>query len=299
MLTLKAVLAAGAGVYLSILAVSLLGARVLNRSIEPLVSVSTGVLLSAALLHLLPEAFDAGSHVGHHNLFAWLLGGLLGFFVLEKLSLLRHSHHHEHDGHDHAHGFDAEHAGQGGVLILVGESIHNFADGLLVAAAFMVDDRFGWLTAFSILAHSVPQHVGDFIVLLNAGVKRQRAFLVLLTAAVASMLGAFVGIQWFSQMQDVLPYALVLAAASFLYIAVADLIPQMQRRLQIREGLSQVVLIGAGVLLISLIAGELHHHHAHHEPRSMGLDGSEQYSLQEPGYSREPVNPAISIASRL
>lgn len=262
-LTLKAVVAAGAGVYISILAVSLISRKLLDRSIEPLVSISTGVLLSAALLHLLPEAFDTRQAGAHHGLFAWLLGGLLGFFVLEKLSLLRHSHHHEHDGHDHAHGYDAEHAGQGGVLILVGESIHNFADGLLVAAAFLVDDRFGWLTAFSILVHSVPQHVGDFIVLLNAGVQRTRALMVLISAALASMMGAFAGVHWLSQMQHVLPYALVLAASSFLYIAVADLIPQMQRRLKIREALSQVVLIAAGVLLISFIAGELHHHHAH------------------------------------
>lgn len=266
LLTLKAVLAAGAGVYLSILAVSLLGRRLLNRSIEPLVSVSTGVLLAAALLHLLPEAFDVRRE-NQHTLFAWLLGGLLGFFVLEKLSLLRHSHHHEHDGHDHAHGFDAEHAGEGGVLILVGESIHNFADGLLVAAAFLVDDRFGWLTAFSILVHSVPQHVGDFIVLLNAGVNRVKALAVLATAAVASMLGAVVGVHWLKDMPDVLPYALVLAASSFLYIAVADLIPQMQRRLKVGEAAAQIVLIAAGVLVISLIAGELHHHHAHEPVR--------------------------------
>ncbi len=275
-LTFKAVLAAGAGVYISILAVSLLGSRLLNRSIEPLVSVSTGVLLSAALLHLLPEAFDV-TRGNAHSLFAWLLGGLLGFFVLEKLSLLRHSHHHEHDGHDHAHGYDAEHAGEGGVLILVGESIHNFADGLLVAAAFLVDDRFGWLTAFSILVHSIPQHVGDFIVLLNAGVKRVKALMVLAVAALASMLGAVVGIHWLKSMPEVLPYALVLAASSFLYIAVADLIPQMQRRLKVGEALGQVAMIGAGVFVISLIAGELHHHHA-----TEGEHGHRHESLHSP-----------------
>jgi zinc and cadmium transporter len=259
---LHAVIAAGAGVYLSIAAVSLLNTARLNRWIDPLVSVSTGVLLSAALLHLLPEAFD--SQAGqHHGLFAWLLGGLLGFFMLEKLSLLRHSHHHEHDGHDHAHGYDAEHAGKGGVVILVGESIHNFADGLLVAGAFLVDVRFGWLTAFSIFIHSVPQHVGDFIVLLNAGVSRVRALVYLAASGLASMAGAFLGMNVLRDRLDILPFALVLAASSFLYIAVADLIPQMQRRLRWQEALLQCVLIAAGVLLISMIAGELHHHHAH------------------------------------
>ncbi len=253
-------LAAGAGVYLSIFLVFLLGKICLQRWIDPLVSVSTGVLLSAALLHLLPEAFDR-SQGNHHPLFAWLLGGLLGFFVLEKLSLLRHNHHHEQDGHNHAYGFDAEHAGRGGFLILLGESIHNFGDGLLIASAFLADQRFGWLTAFSILMHAIPQHLGDYLVMINAGLSRCRALVYLILAGLASMFGAFLGLTYLKDKAEVLPLALVLASASFLYIAVADLIPQMQRRLQIREGLSQIVLIGLGVTMIALIAGELHHHH--------------------------------------
>ncbi len=261
-LILMVMLASAAGVYCSLAALSLLSQKRLNQWIDPLVSISTGVLLSAALLHLLPEAFDTQKGQ-HHSLFAWLLGGLLGFFVLEKLSLLRHSHHHEHDGHDHAHGYDAEHAGQGGIVILVGESIHNFGDGLLIASAFLVDTRVGWLTAFSILMHAIPQHLGDFLVLLNAGVSRVRALGYLCLTGLASMFGAVLGVTWLKDQPEVLPYALVLAASSFLYIAVADLIPQMQRRLKLREAVSQVVLIGAGVFLISLIAGELHHHHLH------------------------------------
>ena len=250
--------AAFLGTACSLSAAAWLGFGRLSKMIEPMVSLSTGVLLSTALLHLLPEAFDSPGD--HHIKFAWLLGGLLLFFVLEKLSLFRHSHHHEHDGHDHSHGFDAEHAGRGGILIVVGDSIHNFADGLLIASAFLVSPEMGVLTTLSIALHELPQQTGDFLVLTNAGIERKRAFILMSIAGLAAIAGALIGYTILDNLNDILPYALILAAASFMYIAVADLIPQMQRRLKLREALSQLQWIALGVLIIWLVATQLHHH---------------------------------------
>ena len=224
-----------------------------------MVSLSTGVLLGTALLHLLPEALDRG--MNHHALFAWLLGGLLFFFVLEKFSLLRHSHHHEHDGHNHDHGFDKYEAGRGGLLIVVGDSIHNFADGLLIASAFLVDETLGMITTLSIVLHEIPQQTGDFLVLLNAGIARKKALLLMLVAGFAAVLGALLGYTLFREMESILPVALVLAAASFMYVAIADLIPEMQRRASFKHGVSQLALISIGVVLVAYLASLLHHHH--------------------------------------
>ncbi len=251
--------ASAIGTALAILAAAWLTSRSIAKSLEPMVSLSTGVLLGTSLLHLLPEALDRG--MNHHHLFMWLLGGLLFFFVLEKFSIFRHSHHHEHDGHDHHHGFDKREAGRGGLLIVVGDSIHNFADGLLIASAFLVDEKLGMLTTLSIVLHEIPQQTGDFLVLVNAGISRAKALKLMAIAGLAAVLGAGVGYTLFTQVQQFLPIALVLASASFLYVAVADLIPQMQQRLAIRESLFQLLYIGAGVVLVAYLASILHHHH--------------------------------------
>ena len=167
-----ATLLAGAA---SVLAAAWLSLSLLSGLINRLVSVSAGLLLGSAVLNLIPEAFESGADL--HAL-AWaLLLGLIGFFVLEKLSVLRHSHHHEGDGHHHHHGHDREEAGPGGLLILVGDGIHNFADGVMIAAAFIADPALGWLTTAAIAAHEIPQEIGDFIILINAGYARGRALL--------------------------------------------------------------------------------------------------------------------------
>jgi zinc and cadmium transporter len=168
------VLATLAGGVLSVVVAASLTVGLLARVVRHLVSLSAGVLLGTALLQVLPEAFEGGT--SPERLFLALLGGLLFFFLLEKAELYRHGHHHEGDDphHHHHHGFDAEQAGHGGWSVLLGDSIHNFCDGVIIAAAFLTDTRLGVATALAVVAHEIPQEVGDYIVLLNAGLSRTR-----------------------------------------------------------------------------------------------------------------------------
>jgi zinc and cadmium transporter len=229
----------------------------LGKLVKHLVSLSTGVLLATALLHVLPEAFESGQ-ADAHALFSTLLAGLLFFFLLEKAELYRHAHHHEGDGHDHHHHFDAEQAGRGGFSVLVGDSIHNFCDGIIIAAAFLVSPELGVTTSLAVILHEIPQEVGDTIVLINAGFSRRKALLYNaasgLTAVIGGVLGYFVVGAW----QEVFPYLLVVASSSFIYVAVADLIPQMQRHLPWREILAQVAWIAAGLLLVLSATSLMH-----------------------------------------
>jgi len=245
-----------AGGVLSVLIAGLITFKVLGPLVQRLVSFSAGVLLGAAFLELLPHAFDFG--IDAHNLFMALLGGLLFFFLLEKFALWRHSHHHEHDGHGHEHGFDVHEAGRSGLLILVGDSLHNFADGVLIAAAFLADPWLGFVTTLGIIAHEVPQEAGDFIVLLNAGYSRARALAYNALAGLASVAGGLIGYLALAHARQAVPYVVILAAASFIYIAVADLIPWMQRRADTASAMWQVILIGGGVGLIAITHSLLH-----------------------------------------
>lgn len=226
--------------------------------VRRLVSLSAGLLLATSILHMLPEAIDSG--VDHHVLAWTLLLGLVAFFLLEKAAILRHNHHHEGDGHAHHHGHDREEAGAGGWLILVGDSVHNFADGILIAAAFLADTRLGWMTAVAIAAHEIPQEVGDFIVLLNAGYSRARAFLYNALSSLAAVVGGIVGYLFLTQAEQLLPHVLVLAASGFIYVALADLIPTMQRDGNRRESIAQLALMGAGIGAIALLTAQLHAH---------------------------------------
>jgi len=239
-----------AGGVLSVLAAALITYGVLANFVQRLVSFSAGALLGAAFIDLLPEAFESGLDARH--LFATLLAGLLVFFLLEKFALWRHSHHHEHDGHGHEHGFDAHEAGKSGMLILIGDSLHNFADGILIAAAFIADPRLGLITTLSIIAHEVPQEAGDFIVLLNAGYSKARALAYNVLSSLASVAGGLIGYFAFEQARSLVPYMVVLAASSFIYIAVADLIPWMQRRSDTRSSAWQIVMVALGVAMIAL-----------------------------------------------
>lgn len=225
----------------------------LSKMVHNMVSVSVGILLATALLHSLPEAFMMEG-VNPQLLFATLLAGLLGFFFLEKISLLRHSHHHEGDGHDHHHGHDAEVAGRSGWMILVGDGIHNFVDGVLIAAAFMADYQVGIFTAIAIIAHEIPQEIGDFMVLLNAGFSRARALLYNLICGLAAVVGGVLAYFFLEKAHAAMPYLLVIASSSFIYIAVSDLIPQMHRRPHWLESLRQTVLIACGVGLVILLS---------------------------------------------
>ncbi|TAK91291.1 MAG: ZIP family metal transporter [Burkholderiaceae bacterium] len=222
----------------------------LERLLDPMVSVSTGLLLATALLHLLPEGFE--SAVAPHTLGMVLLGGIFGFFILEKISLMHHNHHHEGDGHHHPHGHDREHAGRGGLQILIGDSVHNFVDGLLIAGAFLADVHLGWVVTLSIVVHEVPHKVSDFMVLLNAGFTHGRALAYNVMITVAAVVGAVVGYLTLDRMQAWIPFALMIAASSFIYIAMADLIPQLQRHANWRRTVPQVLLMAGGVGIVLL-----------------------------------------------
>ena len=243
---------------LSISAAALFSFTLLSRVVERMVSLSVGILLATSLLHALPEAFESGADP--HTLFATLLGGLLAFFVLEKLAILRHSHHYEGDGHGHAHGHDRHEAGRSGWMILVGDGLHNFTDGVLIAAAFIADPKLGLVTAIAITAHEIPQEIGDFIVLLNAGFSRARAYVYNLVSSAMALLGGLIGYFMLGNGTQWIPYVLVLASSGFIYIAVSDLMPQMQRRATMRETVPQLLLITAGVIIVLLLTKATSHH---------------------------------------
>ncbi|MDQ8031278.1 ZIP family metal transporter [Bordetella genomosp. 1] len=262
MLLLWIVLATVAGGLIAISIASWLAYRVFARYLHHMVSLSVGVLLSVALLHLLPEAFE-GATADVHTLFALMLASLIGFFVLEKIALLRHSHHHEGDGHHHHKGHDRHEAGRGGLLILIGSSLHNLCDGVLVAAAFLTDPILGVLTAASIIVHEVPHKLGDFVVLINAGLQRKRAFGLILFTSLCTAIGGGVGYFVLQEAQGLVPYVLVVAASSFLYISVADLMPQMHERVTLADAVPQLVLVGIGVAIIYGVTSFMHHGHDH------------------------------------
>ena len=244
------VLATAAGGVLSVFIAASLTLAVLGRVVKSLVSLSAGVLLGTALLHVLPEAFE--SKAAPQALFATLLAGLLFFWLLEKTELYRHDHHHEGDGHEHHHPFDAQQAGRGGYSVLVGDTVHNFCDGVIIAAAFLADPKLGLITALAIMAHEIPQEVGDYIVLLNAGFSRGRALMFNALSGLAAVVGGVAAYYLVGPWAALLPYLLVVAASSFVYVAVADLLPQLQQRLSWRETLAQVAWLGGGLLIVVL-----------------------------------------------
>ncbi len=255
------VLATFAGGALSVTIAASLTVGLLSRVVKNLVSLSAGVLLGTALLHVLPEAFESPG-VDTHELFVTLLAGLMFFFLLEKAELYRHSHHHEGDDphHHHHHGFDAEQAGRGGWGVLVGDSIHNFCDGVIIAAAFLTDVQLGIVTAAAVVAHEIPQEVGDYIVLVNAGLSRRRALAYNALSGMAAVAGGVIGYFVVAPWQSLFPYLLVAASSSFIYVAVADLLPQLQRRLALRETVSQLLWLGAGLAVVVAVRGLLHAH---------------------------------------
>lgn len=258
MTLLYIVLATLIGGLLSVLIAASLTVGLLGRLVKHLVSLSTGVLLGTALLHVLPEAFEA--QAGAHELFLTLLGGLMFFFLLEKAELYRHTHHHEGDGHHHHHHFDHEQAGRGGLSVLVGDSIHNFCDGVIIAAAFLADTHLGLATSLAIIAHEIPQEVGDYIVLLNAGFSRARALVYNAISGLSAVLGGVLGYFVVGAWESLFPYLLVVASSSFIYVAVADLIPQLQRRLPWRDTAAQLAWLAAGLGLVMVVSGGAHAH---------------------------------------
>jgi zinc and cadmium transporter len=250
-----------ANVLSTLLSISLaawLGFNYLASVIDKLVPVSAGLLLATAVTHLLPEAF--ASEADPTTLGWVILVGILGFFLLEKLALIHHTHHHEGDLHHHAHGHDRHEAGRGGVPILVGDAFHNFADGVVIAGAFLVDIHLGFIATLAVMAHEIPHEIGDFMILLNAGFTRRRAFGFNLLAGMSAVAGGIVGYFVLDASHTLLPYALAVAAASFIYIALSDLLPEMMRRSSLAKSLPEVGLVLLGVVIAAIATGSVHAH---------------------------------------
>jgi zinc and cadmium transporter len=254
---LAATLLAGVG---SVWLAALLGFGVLARYTEHMLSLAAGALLATAFMHLLPEAFE--SQVGAHELFPTLLVGLIFFFLLDKAELWHHGHEHHH-GHDHAHDHAGSHepARSGGSwAILTGDSVHCFGDGVLIASAFVADMRLGVVAALAVLMHEVPHHMGDLAVLRQASDNRRMALVKVSLAGGLTALGGVVGFFLVAQLEAYLPYFLAIASSSFLYVALADLIPQLQKKLSARETLAQIVWLAVGMGMVTLVSGLAHSH---------------------------------------
>lgn len=226
------------------------------RLLPHAVSFAIGALLGAAFLALLPHALEGEGVTDAHGITLTVLCGILGFFLLEKMVLWRHCH----SSHCEAHGIEHEHNREAaaGHLILIGDGIHNFVDGVLIAAAFLTDIHLGIVTALAVAAHEIPQEVGDFAILLHSGFSRARALLFNLLSSLATVVGALLSYFSLSRMEYAVPYILAIAAASFIYIAAADLIPGLHRRLHIAATAQQLALIGAGVAVIAIAHSTLH-----------------------------------------
>lgn len=222
----------------------------------PLLSLAAGALLATAFMHLLPEAFESGRAPG--ELFAALLAGLVFFFILDKAELWHHGHEHHHgaapDGHEHVHHHGPAHAhpARSGVwALLAGDSVHCFGDGILIASAFVADMRLGALAALAVLAHEVPHHVGDLLVLRWSGSDMRAALMRVSLAGTVTCAGGLAGWLLLDTLAAQLPFFLVLASSSFIYVALADLIPQLQKRLSARETVMQVAALAAGIAIVT------------------------------------------------
>jgi zinc and cadmium transporter len=283
-----ATLAAGIG---SVWLAALLSFGVLARYTTHMLSLAAGALLATAFMHLLPEAFE--SQAGAQELFGTLLVGLVFFFLLDKAELYHHGHEHHnpesgepalgellapvrtgnsllaervhtapgplenHHHHSHSHS----HAGRSGSwAVLTGDSVHAFGDGILIASAFVADMRLGVITALAVLAHEIPHHMGDLVVLRQNSSNQRAALIKVSLAGAVTALGGLVGYALVDMLHDWLPYFLVVASSSFVYVALADLIPQLQKRLSARETFAQIAWLAVGIALVTVVSGLAHSH---------------------------------------
>jgi len=227
-----------------------------TRSLPHMVSFAIGALLGAAFLGLLPHALESPYVSDAHDITFTVLIGLLTFFVLEKLVIWRHCHHfecevHGSDDNQHRHDHGENQAPTpAGTLVLIGDAFHNFVDGVLIAAAFLTDIHLGIVTAIAVAAHEIPQEVGDFAILLQSGFSRSKALLFNVLSSLTTVLGAVLAYYSLSSAESYLPYVLAVAASSFIYVAVADLIPGLHKQTAIAESLKQIALIGIGVTVV-------------------------------------------------
>jgi zinc and cadmium transporter len=280
---LMGTLAAGIG---SVWLAALLSFGVLARYTQHMLSLAAGALLATAFMHLLPEAFE--SQAGAQELFATLLVGLVFFFLLDKAELWHHGHEHhggghhgpevaahaqhdhtahvhaahQHHGHNHGHNHGHGHGEgrTGGWAVLAGDSVHAFGDGILIASAFVADLRLGVVAALAVLVHEVPHHMGDLVVLRQTSNNRRAALVKVSLAGAVTALGGVAGYALVDQLYDYLPFFLIMASSSFIYVALADLIPQLQKRVTARETVAQIAWLAIGIGLVTLISGIAHHH---------------------------------------
>ncbi len=276
---LIATLLAGVG---SVWLAAALAYALLSRFTQHLLSFAAGALLATAFMRLLPEAFEQSAQAGvtAQTLFAVLLLGLVFFFLLDKAELWHHGHEHHHDqhhhvdhpghhgthlhgahshSHSHAHSHSHSHSHSGGWAVLLGDSVHAFGDGILIAAAFVADVRLGVAAAAAVMAHEVPHHVGDLVVLRQTLSNPRAALFKLSLAGGVTALGGSVGYVLVGAMHDYLPFFLVVAASSFIYVALADLIPQLQKRLSPSATAAQVAWLISGIALIAALGEWVHH----------------------------------------
>ncbi|MBS0390826.1 MAG: ZIP family metal transporter [Proteobacteria bacterium] len=242
---------------------------------QHLLSLAAGALLATAFTLILPEAFEGEASA--RELFITLLLGLVFFFLLDKAELWHHGHEHsaaerQLHGHGHSHGHAAHahphdlaphhhHHGHGGWTLLTGDSVHCFGDGVLIASAFVADLRLGAVAALSVLAHEVPHHIGDLVVLRHSSGHRNAALLKVSLAGAVTALGGLVGYYLVGLWDGALPYFLAVAASSFIYVALADLIPQLQKRLTAAQTLVQIAWLAAGIVAVTVVGALAHHGH--------------------------------------
>lgn len=241
---------------------ALLGFGLLARYTQHMLSLAAGALMATAFMHLLPEAFE--SPIEAHDLFLTLLVGLVFFFLLDKAELWHHGHEHHQDAGTHtpdAHGHHHAHGPQSGSwAVLAGDSVHCFGDGILIASAFMANMHLGAIAALAVLAHEVPHHMGDLMVLRSGSDSKRMALVKVSLAGAVTALGGLTGYWLVDQLHGYLPYFLVIASSSFIYVALADLIPQLQKRLTLAQTAAQVAWLLLGMALVMGISRLAHGH---------------------------------------
>jgi len=276
-LTLLAIIVAAVIGGLASAAVAAIALYFKLASIERWVAFAVGAMLGVVFLDILPHALSEG--VAPASLMGWVLAGVLFFFFLEKLVIWRHSHgdltphpkngdehaahekhahHGHHHGHSHAHAHDG---GRSGLMVLIGDSLHNATDGVVIAAAFLADFNLGVVTSLAIIAHEVPQEVSDFFVLLHSGYSRKKAFLYNFISSLSMVVGGVIAFFALAHAEAYVTPVLAFAAASMLYVAVADLIPSLHRQFSLSDTVQQMLMIGLGVASVSATHLMLHAGH--------------------------------------
>jgi zinc and cadmium transporter len=251
------------GGILSLLFAAILALNARLSWLSILVSYAIGALLGAAFLNTLPEAFELADNPAQVTV--TVLVGILIFFILEKLVLWRHCHLEDCEAHDPSHGSATDSSrhvhdhGRSGMMVIVGDTFHNFVDGILIAAAFIADTQLGIVTSIAIIAHEIPQEAGDFIILLNSGYTRRMAFLMNVLSSFATVVGGILAYFMLHHMNFLVQPLLALASASMIYVAMSDLIPGLHKRPEIHATVQQVTLILLGISSIWLMGSIFTH----------------------------------------